>query len=114
MARDLDDEVNGYVQRNRSEIEEALSGEMASTNAYFDEIYIDKYDYQPNPDALVVTVSGSMDGENDPDRVYHGDRILFTSELTFERVAGRIAYAVPEFDTGGGIDTEGMYDYEDA
>lgn len=114
MARNLDDEVNGYVQRNASEIEEALSGEMASTNAYFDEIYIDKYDYRPEPETLVVTVSGSMDGENDPDSVYHGDKILFTSELTFERVAGRIAYALPEFDTGGGIDTEGMYDYEDA
>jgi len=113
LARDLSDEVNDYVQRNPSEIEEALSGEMASTNAYFDEIYIDGYDFRPSPDALVVTVSGSMDGENDPDKAYHGDKILFTSELTFERVAGRIAYARPEFDTSGGIDTEGMYDYED-
>ncbi|KQP68394.1 hypothetical protein ASF52_17850 [Methylobacterium sp. Leaf112] len=114
LARQLDDEVNDYVQRNPAEVEEALSGEMATTNAYFDEIYIDECDVQPNPDALVVTVSGSMDGENDPDQVYHGDKILFTSVLTFERVSGRVGYARPEFDTSGGIDTEGMYDYEDA
>ncbi|GAB6842664.1 hypothetical protein HNR00_003267 [Methylorubrum rhodinum] len=112
QARQLDDDINGYVQKEASQIEDALGGEMAGTNAYFDEINLDEYGYQSTPDAWIVTVMGTFDGENDPDSTYVGDRIDFSTTMTFDRVAGRTAFADPELDTGGAVDRSGYYDPE--
>jgi hypothetical protein len=112
QARDLCDHVNDYVQTNATVIEDALSGEIATTNAYFDELYIEEYDFEPNDDGLVVTLDGSLNGESDPDRAFHGDKIAFTTVMTFDRVAGRNAYGDPELDTGGAVDDADYYDLE--
>jgi hypothetical protein len=90
-------------------IEDALMGEIAMTNTYFDEILFDECSFQSNDEALVVTASESMNGDQDPDRVFHGDKILFRTIMTFERVAGRVAYREPELDTSGAID-DSYYD----
>lgn len=111
QARNLNDEVNGYVQDHPLMIEDALSGEIATTNAYFDEIYIDEYSFQSNDDALTITLTGALNGENDEDRAFHGDKIEFTTVMTFDRVAGRIAYKEPELDTDGAVDD---FHYDDS
>jgi hypothetical protein len=113
QSRDLRDHVNGYVQDNSLMIEDALSGEIAATNAYFDELYVDEYDFQSNDDALVVTLTGSLNGEHDPDRAFHGDKIAFTTIMTFPRVSGRVAYGEPELDTDGEVDDGDYYDADE-
>jgi hypothetical protein len=52
-----------------------------------------------------------LNGDQDQDRAFHGDKINFTSIMTMYRVAARIAYQNPDFETSGGVD-DSMY-YED-
>jgi hypothetical protein len=103
-TRDLGDEINIRVMDDPMIIEDALSGEIASTNAYFDELYIDEVDVDFTEDALVATLSGSLNGQQDQDRVFFGDKINFTSVMTMYRVAARNAYQEPDFETGGSVD----------
>lgn len=109
-SRHLSDDINAFVQHDPMMIEAELSGEMASTNAYFDELYIEDFEFSAAEDAFVATLTGSLNGENDRDRVFHGDKINFTTVMTFERVAGRIAYREPELETGGSVDDSMYYD----
>lgn len=109
--RDLAEEINIRVVEDSMIIEDALSGEIASTNAYFDELDIDEVDVDLTEDALVAILSGSLNGEQDWDRAFHGNKINFTSEMTMYRVAARIGYLQPEFETGGSVDNS--YDEED-
>lgn len=100
----LSDDINGYIQRDPMVIEDELAGEIATTNAYFDELYIDETDVAFHEDSLVATLTGSLNGEQDQDRASHGDKIKFTSIMTMRRVASRIGYFNPEFETGGSVD----------
>lgn len=109
-SKPLSDDVNAFVQDNPLLIEDALNGEIASTNAYFDEIYIEEYSFVARDDAVAVTLEGALNGENDGDRAFHGDKIVFTTVMTFERVAGRIAYKEPELATSGSVDDSMYYD----
>ena len=109
--RDLSDHVNAYVQNDPMMVEDDLAGAIATTNAFFDELYIDEYNFKEGDEAFVATLVGSLNGENDPDRVFHGDKVLFTTVMTFGRVAGRVAFTEPELDTVGRVD-DSMY-YED-
>lgn len=111
--RDLAEEINIFVVEDPMIIEDALSGEIASTNAFFDELYIDEVEVDSTDDALVATLSGELNGEQDWDRAFHGNKINFTSEMTMYRVAARIAYQLPDFETSGGVD-QSHYDEEPA
>lgn len=113
-ARDLSDEINSYVMEDPMLIEDALSGEIASTNAYFDELYIDEVAVDVTDDAFVATLTGSLNGEQDQDRAFHGDKINFTSIMTMYRIAARIAYQEPDFETGGSVDDSMYYEDESA
>ena len=44
--------------------------------------------------------------------MFHGDKILFTTVMTFALVAGRIAYREPDLDTGGAVDDSHYYEPE--
>lgn len=110
IDRNLSDDINAYVQDDPMAIMDALSGEMAETNAFFDEVYIDETDIQVHPEGMVVTLEGSLNGETHEDRVFHGDKIAFRTVMTFDRVAGRIGYAKPNLETGGHVDESGYYD----
>lgn len=103
-TRDLADEINIHAVEAPMIIEDALSGEIASTNAYFDELYIDEVVVDITDDALVATLSGSLNGQQDWDRAFHGNKINFTSVMTMYRVAARNAYRQPDFETGGSVD----------
>lgn len=108
----LSDDINTYIQSDPMVIESDLSGEIATTNAYFDELYIDETDVEFHDDSMVATLTGSLNGEQDQDRAFHGDKIKFTSIMTMRRAAGRIGYFDPEFETGGGVDDSMYYDPE--
>jgi hypothetical protein len=96
------------VQRDPTMIEDALSGEMATTNAYFDELYIDEVEFADGEEGMVASLSGSLNGESDQDRVFHGDKISFTTVMTFPRLPGRVAFLRPQLETSGQVD-ESMY-----
>lgn len=110
IDRNLSDDIDAYVQDDPMAIMDALSGEMAETNAFFDEVYIDGTDIQVHPEGMMVTLEGSLNGETHEDRVFHGDKIAFTTVMTLDRVAGRIGYAKPNLETSGHVDESGYYD----
>jgi hypothetical protein len=113
-SRPTSDDVDAFIQADPLRIEDALAGEIATTNAYFDEVYVEACAFLPDEDALVVTVEGALNGENDEDRAFHGDKIAFTTVMTFERVAGRIGYRRPEMETTGSVDDAMYYDVDPA
>jgi len=102
-----------FIPARSAEIEDDLTGEMAETNAYFDELYVEEVTLSPGNDDLIATVSGHLNGENDPDRPFSGDSIEFTTTVTFERVAGRTAYTRPKLSTSGAVDDKDYYDDAD-
>lgn len=108
--RNIGEEVSTYAYENPLTILDELSGEMATTNAYFDGFYIDEVDVSSNDEGLTVTLTGTAEGEQDQDRVFSGDKINFTTYVTFDLVAGRMAYREPEFDTGGSVDDSYYFD----
>lgn len=108
--RNIAEEVSTYVYENPLTILDELSGEMATTNAYCDGFYIDEADVSSHDEGLTVTLTGTAEGEQDQDRVFSGDKINFTTYVTFELVAGRVAYREPEFDTGGSVDDSYYFD----
>lgn len=111
LTRDLVDHIGAdFIRDNAFTIEDALSGEIASTNAFFDELYPDEVTVDHGDDALIATVNGHLNGENDQDRAFHGDSIAFESVITFDRVAGRTGYSNPSFATTGEVDDSRYYD----
>jgi hypothetical protein len=114
MTRELDEYINvSFIQGDPAMIEDDLSGEIATTNANFDELDVEEVELSFDVDTLVANVSGSLNGENDPDRVYYGDSINFKTVMTFRRVAARVAFLRPERETSGAVDLSG-FDGEEA
>lgn len=114
-TRDLEDSIDAdFIQKNQMRIMDDLSDEMAATNATYDELYVEEVEVESDIDTLVATASGSLNGDNDPDKPFSGDKITFNAVITFMRVAGRTAFANPEIETSGAVDTSGYYDDVDA
>lgn len=117
LTEDLKEYIQSDVLQKRfSHYTNELSGEMASTNAYFDELHVDEVDLQVDRDRVTAQVTGTLNGESDPDRGYLGDTISFETVLTLKRIAGRVAYSGPDLDTSGSVvrDDWGYFDEEDA
>jgi hypothetical protein len=95
-----------YVHDNGHIIGDEVSGEMAETNAYFDEIYCDDANTTEEDGAVVVQIKGQFNGENDPDKPFSGDQIDLAIKITLPRVAGRIAFADPEMEVGGSVNDD--------
>lgn len=107
----LFDEIDAHLQENSVSIEDDLSGAIAETNAHFDELYVEDVEGQIDDEILLVTASGSLNGESDPDRVFHGDKIAFSIKMTLPRVAGRAAFGEPEIgEVSGAVDDSDYYD----
>lgn len=105
QTRDLEDHIQAdFIQKDPTMIENDLSGQIAVTNAYYDELYVDEIELVTDTEALVAHVSGNLNGENDPDKSFFGDSIAFTTVMTFARVAGRAAYDMPSLETSGEVD----------
>jgi hypothetical protein len=103
-----------FIQDQFLSILDDVSGETASTNAYFDELIVDEVEVSATTDAVMVKVSGDLNGENDPDKPFSGDKIVFTTDITLQRVAGRVAFMSPELETSGAVDDSDYYDEEAA
>lgn len=103
-----------FIQEQSSSIENDLSGEIASTNAYFDELIVDEVEITNTDDAVLIKVSGDFNGDQDPDKPFSGDKIVFTTDITLQRVAGRVGFMAPELQTGGSVDDSDYYDDEAA
>lgn len=113
LTRDLKDHIGSdFIQDNALSIEDALSGEIASTNAFFDELYPEEISVERYDDRLSASVAGHLNGDSDQDRAFHGDSIAFETEITFDLVAGRTGYASPNFETTGAVDDSRYYDDE--
>ena len=111
LTRDLvDHNSSDFLQDNASRIEDALSGEIASTNAYFDELYPEEVTIDRHDQGLTANVTGHLNGENDQDRAFHGDSIAFETEISFDLVAGRTGYSRPSFSTTGAVDDSRYYE----
>lgn len=91
-------------------IEDALSGEIGSTNAFFDELYVEEVEISRNADGLTAVATGSFNGESDPDRAFHGDKVAFTTHIVLNLVAGRIGFAKPQVATDGAVDDSRYYE----
>jgi hypothetical protein len=110
QTRDFEEHINvHFIQKNPMMIEEALTSQVALTNAHFDELYVEEVTLGSYKDDLVATVTGSLNGQHDEDRVFYGDKVNFETLITFTRVAGRAAYRKPKLETDGALDTS-FYD----
>lgn len=99
-----------FMQLNAMRIEDALSGEIAVTNAFFDELYVEDIEISRSAEGITAVATGSLNGESDPDRAFHGDKIAFTTHITVDLVAGRVGFTKPEVSTDGAVDDSRYYE----
>lgn len=111
LARHIEED---FIQDQFALILDDVSGEIASTNAYFDELITDEIVITPAPDEVVIVVSGDINGDQDPEKPFSGNKIVFTTKITLRRVAGRIGFMSPELETGGSVDDSDYIDDEAA
>lgn len=112
-TRDLEDHIRTELGQAYSHYTDALSGPMADTNAYYDEIEIDESDLDVRRDGVIANVSGTLSGTTNPDRAYAGDTIRFETVLTLRLVAGRVAYSGPDLETEGSVVYDENYGDDD-
>lgn len=87
---DLVEEESVY-QTLESEVEDALSGAMAETNAYdfsIEDLEVIKATYDASTGTALLTVAFSYAGEQDPDRVYHGSTFYVDANVRLQRRDG--------------------------
>jgi len=91
---------------------EGVSGAIAETNAAFDEMETHQADSYLDSGTLHSSISGTLYGDHDftSDRAFYGDKIAFSSELTFEQVSGRIGFMNAAHDTTGHVDDSDYFD----
>lgn len=101
--------VEEFLRENHGLIEDEVSGEMASTNAVFDEYpEYEEPSVLENEDKFQIIASGTMYGSSDPDRPYSGHEIGIGATVTLHRVAGRTCFMDPELEVGGSVE-DGYY-----
>lgn len=114
-TRDLADFIQSdVIAKDPMLIENDLSSEISSTNAFFDELYVDECSFEIFDDAIVASLSGNLNGESDQDKAFVGDSIAFTTVMTMDRVAARVGYAKPTFETEGAVDFSRYYNDDEA
>ncbi|MBS0598831.1 MAG: hypothetical protein JSR92_16270 [Proteobacteria bacterium] len=88
---DFGDFLRVDVER-RAHDDPVVTSAYAETNAQIDEFYTDDIEYSgpifTEPDAISIVMSGTHSGDQDPERVYHGDRGPFSATYCFDK-AGR-------------------------
>lgn len=113
LTRDLKSYIaENYLHENFSTFTDELSGEMAETNAYFDELMVDEVDVTTHVDSVVAEATGELNGEQDQDRTFMGDKITFHAIMTLPRAAGRTVYFEPVLHVSGSVDDSAYYDVD--
>jgi hypothetical protein len=92
-----------FLPEHDFEVMEDLSGQMAETNAYFDETLYEKAESTEDDGEIIISVTGQCNGTSDPDRPFSGDQIDMTVTVTMQRVAGKNAYAKPNIRANGEV-----------
>lgn len=107
----LDEPLETYVMETvirdaESQIDDELSGVMAETNAYFDEIYPEDAEVKKHANGMTVIVTGQVNGTSDPDRMFSGDQIDMSVTVEFPRIAGHTAYGEPDIVATGAVNDD--------
>lgn len=98
-----------YLRENDSIVSDELSGEMASTNAYFEDFpEYEEPSVVEGLDEVQISAMGTLSGSSDQDRPYSGHEIGFNATVTLPRVAGRTCFMEPFLEVGGAVD-DGFY-----
>ena len=107
--------LDDYLPNNvDGRLDDYLSGEIAETNAYFDEPYYDQATVEDGVDSVKVVVTGTYNGEHniENDSMYAGDTIDMTISVELMRVAGRVAFMEPEVEVSGSVNRDYHDDYD--
>ena len=84
-------EEENICQALESELEDALSGAIADTNAYafaIDDYEVVEASYDASTGVVLLKVAFSYAGEQDPDRPYHGTTLYVDANVRLQRRGG--------------------------
>jgi hypothetical protein len=95
--------IEEFLPDHDFDVMEDLSGQMAETNAYFDETHYEEAETTEDDGELIISVTGQCNGSSDPEKPYSGDQIDMTVTVSIQRVAGRNAYAKPSIRANGEV-----------
>jgi hypothetical protein len=87
-----------------SDLTDSLSGVMATTNAYFDDMVVETGDVTWLDSTVELTGQGELYGEQHEDRAFYGDKIIFSATLSFMRKGGRCGVSGGHHSATGEID----------
>jgi hypothetical protein len=95
--------IEQFLPVNDAFVMDDLSGQMAETNALFDEMHYEEAEIVEDNGELTITVSGECIGTSDPDKPFSGDSIDMTITIEMTRVAGRNLYSRPTMGASGEV-----------
>lgn len=111
VTRDLPDHIQSdFIQDNFPKVVDGLSGEIATTNAFFDELDLDEISVDRDDEGITASLNGHLNGETDQDRPFYGDSIAFDIVVRFDLISSRIGFAEPDFSISGAVDEKAYYD----
>lgn len=95
--------IEDFLPNNDYVVWDDLSGEMAETNALFDETYYEEAEIYEEDGHLTITVTGQCNGTSDQDKPFSGDQIDMTVTIEMSRIAGRNSYSKPSIKASGNV-----------
>ena len=95
--------IEELVIENSNIIDDELSGVMAETNAYFEEIHLENAEIFDNEDHLEVIADGSYNGTSDQDKAFCGDKIDLRVKVKLFRIAGPRGFYDFEISASGSV-----------
>ncbi len=109
----LSDSLENYVvedllREEDAQIMDLLSGVMAETNAEFG-LEFGQYEVTETDvgeDIVTVTIRGEYCGSADTERPFCGDQIDVMGTVELPRIAGRVAFAVPDISMTGEVNQD--------
>lgn len=95
--------MEDFLPHHDYEVMDDLSGQMAETNALFDETHYEEAEVLEEDGNIVISVTGECHGTSDQDRPFSGDQIDMTVTIEMSRVAGRNSYSKPTISANGAV-----------
>jgi hypothetical protein len=92
-----------FLPHNDYTVMDDLSGQMAETNALFDETYYEEAEVDEGEDGILISVTGQCNGTTDQDKPFSGDQIDMSVTVEMSRAAGRNAYFKPSIKADGAV-----------
>lgn len=95
--------MEDFLPHHDYEVMDDLSGQMAETNALFDETHYEEAEIHEEDGNIIISVTGQCHGTSDQDRPFNGDQIDMTVTVEMSRIAGRNAYSKPSIRADGAV-----------